>query len=327
MKRITLLFFLITISATFLQAQQPSKKMVDEMTKKIADLIRENYVLPDRGSMIARAFLQDHKGGRFHQAQSLKELDSIMTKSLREASNDFHLYTWNNKEIVLQLQSNTDTEEAETTNFFNNEEAYESNFGFEKVEILSGNVGYIKLSQINISEHSLETLYASMNLVKNTKALIIDLRDNGGGGSTVGSVLETFFFNEQVDLLEFRERNGQTELNGTVPWLLEERYLRPLCLLINKGTGSAAEAFAFALKNQSRCVLVGMPTSGGAYMNTYFPVNQDFIVAISTSAPFLPGTTESWEGKGVRPDHQVKSDEALPKALEIIEKNKVTNKQ
>ncbi|MGK7394702.1 MAG: S41 family peptidase [Candidatus Cyclobacteriaceae bacterium M3_2C_046] len=128
--------------------------------------------------------------------------------------------------------------------------------------------------------------------MENTKALIIDLRVNQGGESTVGPVLETSFFDEHLDILEFRERNGQTKLNSTVPWLLEKRYLKPLYLIINKGTGSAAEAFAFALKSQDRCVLVGEPTSKGAYMNTHFPVNQDFIIAISISAPFLPGTTD-----------------------------------
>ena len=118
-----------------------------------------------------------------------------------------------------------------------------------------------------------------------------------------------------------RTRNGETKIESTVGWLLEKKYLRPLYILVNKGTASAAEAFAFALQNQDRCTIVGQPSSGGAYMNTYFPVNDDFVIAISTSAPFIPGTNTSWEGLGVQPDFQVESQIALEKALELIKKD------
>ena len=155
-------------------------------------------------------------------------------------------------------------------------------------------------------------------MVQHTTALIIDLRNNSGGGSTVGPVLESFFFDGQTSLLEFRSRTGETRLESTVPWLLEKRYRNPLYLLINKGTASAAEAYAFALQNQDRCIIVGEPSSGGAYMNTYFPVNSEFVVAISTAAPFLPGTDISWQGLGVIPDHEVEESEALQRAIELI---------
>ncbi|MGB3463994.1 MAG: S41 family peptidase [Cyclobacteriaceae bacterium] len=319
MKSTGIIFLISFLALNTVLAQKPSKKIVDQMVLTIADQIKDNYVLPEKGILIAKQFLKDHKNNRFYQARSLKQLDSTMTKSLREASNDFHLFTWNNKEIVNQLKSATDEdEETEVSSFFNDEKAYNSNFGFEKVEILPENIGYIKLSQINISGHSLRILYAAMTLVENTNALIIDLRNNRGGGSTVGSVLETYFFEETKDLLEFRNRNGQTEVSSTIGWLLEKRYLKPLYLLVNKGTASAAEAFAYALKNHGRCTIIGQPTSGGAYMNTYFPVNDDFIVAISTAAPFVPGTTDSWEGKGVEPDFVVDERDALDTALEVI---------
>ncbi len=107
-------------------------------------------------------------------------------------------------------------------------------------------------------------------------------------------------------------------MSSTVSWLLEKRYLKPLYLLVDKGTASAAEVFAYALKHQNRCIIVGEPTSGGAYVNAYFPVNEEFIVAISTAAPFLPGTTESWEGKGVQPHHEVEKEKALNNAIDFI---------
>ncbi|MEO1655561.1 MAG: S41 family peptidase, partial [Bacteroidota bacterium] len=266
MKKTLLSYFLFISCLLPVEAQQPSKKMVKEMVQKIEELILTHYVLPEQGEKIAAQFRADFQKGRFDQANSLKQLDSTMTKSLREVSQDFHLYVWNNKEIVEQLKAEAraepDEEEAqETSNFFNSEKAYQANFGFEKVEVLEGNIGYIKLSQINISKYSLKKLYAAMHLVANTQALILDLRNNGGGGSSMGAVLESFFFEEYTELLEFRQRNGSTNVEATVPWLLEKRYPRPLYILINKRTGSAAEAFTFALKNQKRCILVGTNSS------------------------------------------------------------------
>lgn len=157
-----------------------------------------------------------------------------------------------------------------------------------------------------------------MEFVKNTKALIIDLRDNSGGGSTVGSVLETFFIEEETELLEFRSRNGNVEMEKTVPWLLEKKYTKPLFILINNRTASAAEAFTFALQHQSRAMVVGEPSAGAAFMNTYFLVNDYIVLAVSNNAPFLPGTQLTWQGIGVKPDIPVNENDAKEKALEVF---------
>lgn len=307
------------------QSQELSKKEIKEASHKIAALIKSNYVLKEKGDTIAAGFLKDFKAGRFDFAVDWSQLDSVMSKSLQDLSNDGHLYTWHNLEIVNQLKKQTqegnNDEGADAQSFFNDKKAFDTNFGFQKIEIIEGNIGYLKLSKINISGESLKTLYAAMEFIKNTRALIIDLRNNGGGGSNVGTVLETFFFENDTELLEFKNRNGNSEMAKTVPWLLEKRYTRPLFILINSNTASAAEAFTFALKHQKRAVVVGEPSAGGAFKNTYFLVNNQMVVAISNNAPFLPGTQITWQGTGVKPDVPVKENEAKEKAIELIYKN------
>ena len=56
-------------------------------------------------------------------------------------------------------------------------------------------------------------------------------------------------------------------------------------------------------------------------MNTYFPVNDEMVLAISSKAPFLPGTQFTWQGTGVKPDVPVNESEAKEKAIELIYKN------
>lgn len=324
MKKNMIISFVLCLTVNFSQAQEISKSEKKEACFKIAELINTNYVLKEKGNEIAEAFLKDFSAGRFDFAFNWNQLDSVMTKSLRDISNDDHLYTWHNPEIVKQLKKGKRDDKKEdgenVQSFFSSKEALNTNFGFKKVEIIEDNIGYVELSQINISHESLKTLYAVMEFIKNTRALIIDLRGNKGGGSTVGSVLETFFFKKETELLEFKNRNEKTEMVKTVSWLLEERYNKPLYILINNETASAAEAFAFALKHQARAIIVGEPSAGGAFMNKYFPVNDHLVLAVSNNAPFVPGTEITWQGTGVRPDVHANGSEAKEKALELIKK-------
>jgi C-terminal processing protease CtpA/Prc len=169
--------------------------------------------------------------------------------------------------------------------------------------VLKDNVGYVRLSEINISEKSLPTAHAAFAFVANTRALVLDLRDNGGGGSEIGPVLESFFLPKNMALLEFRSRGGQTTVERTLAWVTREKYDKPLFVIVNKKTASAAEALAFALQAKGRAVVVGQPSAGAAHMNTWYAVNDEVYVSVSTGAPALPGTNKSWEGSGVQPDH------------------------
>ena len=146
-----------------------------------------------------------------------------------------------------------------------------------------------------------------MNFIANTKALVIDLRDNGGGGSELGSVFQSFFLPKDIPLLEFKTRNGPITIDKTVLWLTEKKYDNPLFIIVNKGTASAAEAFAYSLQNKKRAKIIGQQSAGAANMNSWYVVNEQIYVSVSTAAPTLPGTEDSWEQKGIQPDHIVEN--------------------
>src|SRR5690606_32184001 len=211
-------------------SQELSKKEIKEACREIAALIQSNYVLEARGSQIAAACLEHTGDGRYNRVHNWNQVDSAINSSLTEISGDGHLYVRHDPQFVQELKSEwkEDKPGGDAQTFFNNEKAYHSNFGFKQVEILDGNIGYIQLSNINISNESLETLFATMAFVRNTNALIIDLRDNGGGGSNVGAVLETFFLEKNTALLAFTDRNGRAETVSTVSWLTEKPYTKPV---------------------------------------------------------------------------------------------------
>jgi len=304
-------------------AQSLSKKEMDAAITSIAKLIGDNYVSAEKGKSISAYILQEYRNGRFDRIPSWKAFDSATTQCLQRFSHDGHLYVRNNqqrvKELLLAQKNVPDSNEAASFSydpFYYGPAAIKKNFGFSEVRILEDNTGYIKLSEINISAKSLPVLYATMAFVSNTRALIIDLRNNGGGGSEVGEVLQSFFLPGDTPLLEFKTRNGESRLERTVLWLTEKKYDHPLFIIVNKGTASAAEAFAFTLKNCKRATIIGQPSAGAANMNSWYVVNDHIYVSVSTAAPTIPGTETTWEQKGVQPDHIVQSGGEIEYILE-----------
>jgi hypothetical protein len=305
----------IVILFTTLQvfAQAPSSREVESAIRTISEIITDKYVFSDKGREIAKHLLQEFKKGRFKNVSSWETLDSIATKVLRDFSGDGHLYVEYDPTTVQELSAvkkdvNTDSG---YDSFYYGEEAVKNNFGFAAVKVLEGNIGYIKLSKINISEKSLPVLFASMRFVSNTKALIIDLQDNGGGGSAIGAVFESYFLPKETPLLEFKNRESQIDISKTVAWLIEPKYDKPLFIMVNSGTVSAAEAFAFALQSKKRAIIVGQRSAGAAHMNSWYAVNEHLYVSVSTGAPTLPGTEISWEQKGVQPEHVVEAGQEI----------------
>lgn len=317
---LTALFFLFCLPCAF--AQGLSGREVDEAINTMAQQIDTAYVFPEKGQKIAQYLRSEHRQGRFSAAKTWEGLAASISKSLKEFSRDGHLYVRYGPKTVEELQKaaqpGSDTAAQAYEAFFDGREAAERNFGFRNVKMLEGNIGYIEISEINISSNSLPVVFAAMRLVANTRALVIDLRNNGGGGSNVGSVMESFFLAKDLPLLEFKTRNGSTEVEKTVGWLLEPKYEKPLFILVSKGTASAAEAFAFALQKHRRAKVVGQRSAGAAFMNSWYPVNEHLYISVSTGAPTWPGTTENWEATGIQPDYTVPEGTELTAVADLL---------
>jgi C-terminal processing protease CtpA/Prc len=315
-------FFLF--GAAVSPAQHLPKKETQQVITKMAKLIADNYVFPEKGEQIAAYLVQEYRKGKFNSATTWRAFDSLTTRSIQEVSHDGHMYVRYDPKTTQELSAVKKEAEPEVKGdfsedpFFYGPNAAQQNFGFKEVKVLDGNIGYIKLTEINISEKSLPTLHGAMALVAHTKALVLDLRNNGGGGSAIGSVLESYFLPKETPLLVFRSRTGQTNAAKTVAWLTEKQYEKPLYILTNNATVSAAEAFTYALQRHQRAKVVGQRTAGGAHMNSWYPLNEHSFISVSTGAPTWPGTNESWEGKGVQPDYVVTEEKALEFIKDLV---------
>jgi tetratricopeptide (TPR) repeat protein len=156
-----------------------------------------------------------------------------------------------------------------------------------------------------------------MDYFSTADALIIDLRENGGGNS-LGLYWSSYFLEENVALSAKYERRTDiySELK-TVKVQGERRLNIPLYILTSNFTFSAAEAFAYDLQSRNRAVVVGENTGGGAHPVNFMRLNHGFGIIMPYARSINPVTKSNWEGVGVQPDVLSCKHDALVKAKDL----------
>src|SRR5688572_27943000 len=202
------------------------------------------------------------------------------------------------------------------------------NFGFQRVERLDGNVGYIELLGFGGSEEVAEAAVPALNFVANTDALIFDLRRNGGGSPVTIGILSSYLFNEVVHLNDFyvRETDSRRQF-FTRADVQGRRYGpdKPVFILTSSRTFSAAEEFTYNLKNLKRATIVGETTGGGAHPGGVRRITDHFGVWVPNGRAINPITKTNWEGTGIEPHIKVAADDAFGAAhLDALKKIRAT---
>src|SRR5260370_34148345 len=162
------------------------------------------------------------------------------------------------------------------------------NCGFDKVEILSGNVGYVKFNMFADPEVCGPTAVAAMNFLANVDAIIFDLRENHGGDPNMIAFLSTYLFSESTHLNDLWERkDDSTNQYWTLPYVPGKRLDgKPAYVLTSKQTFSGAEEFSYNLKNLKRATIIVEPTGGGAHPVNRHRIHDHFMIPL----PFPPPT-------------------------------------
>lgn len=195
-----------------------------------------------------------------------------------------------------------------------------SHYGFRKVEILPGNVGYIDLrgfSNIDFTDPAdpaRKAADAALDFIAGTDAVIFDLRDNGGGAPAMVGYLTSAFTPPGAPIYNvFHSREG-TRSEAPEVFRPSARLHAPVYVLISGRTGSAGEAFPYTLQGARRATIVGEASGGAANPGGLVPVGGGFAVFVSRGSPINPNTGGNWEGTGVIPDVATPWAEALTRA-------------
>lgn len=192
----------------------------------------------------------------------------------------------------------------------------EANCGFEKVEHLSGNVGYLKFNFFADPEVCGATAIAAMNFMANVDAVIFDLRQNGGGDPKMVALVATYLFAKQTHLNDLWERkSGETQQYWTLPYVPGKLLSSvPAFVLTSHRTFSGGEEFTNDLKVLKRATIVGEVTGGGAHPVAGHRIDDRFTIGVPFARAINPITKTNWEGVGVEPDVKIPAADALAAA-------------
>ncbi|KAF7837394.1 carboxyl-terminal-processing peptidase 2, chloroplastic [Senna tora] len=121
-------------------------------------------------------------------------------------------------------------------------------------------IGYIKLTSFN--QNASSAIKEAINTLRsdNVNAFVLDLRDNSGGLFPEGIEIAKIWLNKGVIvyICDSRGVRDILDTDGSDALATSE----PLVVLVNKGTASASEILAGALKDNKRAILFGEPTFG-----------------------------------------------------------------
>ncbi|APD06215.1 hypothetical protein UJ101_00676 [Flavobacteriaceae bacterium UJ101] len=324
--KITIILLFITFASAKVSSQIHSLNKAEK--KEIIDSIifqfKNQYVFPEVADLIEKDLLKRLKNGDYNTIKDQSTFADSLKNHLFLISQDKHVGVSFNKETASQLRKPKIKENS--TEKFNqvNERARKFNYGFEELKIMKGNVGYMKLTGFSPTQYGGKTASIAMQFLSNCDALIFDLRINYGGDSSMIQLLLSYLFSEEpVHLNDFYHRKkDEITQSWTLPYVQGKRMPNiPVYVLISNQTISAGEEFAYDLKNLKRGTIIGEKSAGAANFGEEFIAKGNFIVWIPTGRAINPITNTNWEGKGVKPDIKVQSDDALDVAYKIALKN------
>lgn len=283
--------------------------------QKIAQLIESKYVLAEEAKSYAAEFRKMVKTGAYAPLSDAREFADRVTADLQAITHDKH--------VSLRRIEASDIGEKAVSPLHHpvrfHRLSRKENKGFRKLEWINGHIGYIDLIRFNAIDQARDLVDGAMKFLEDADAIIIDIRQNGGGS---GDYLSGFFlpYPSQQTSWHYREGNYTEEF-----WTSREMGGKPLVdvplfVLIGPNTFSAAEIFAYDLQARKRAVLVGEPSKGGAHSIDLFKIDDQFEINISTSRAVNPVTGGNWEGTGVIPDVRAPADRVLETAIELAEK-------
>jgi C-terminal processing protease CtpA/Prc len=313
---VSLCIFLASHSSGQFSAQQQDRPLSVSGKQQLMDtLIRhlvDGYVFEDAGIQMGKALKIFQKGRSFAQINSFQGFaDSLNTQFLR-ISNDKHLRLLYSYDTV-PVQSEQEVSFPDFIKQF----AVNNNYGFNKLEILQGNIGYMNILGFFPFDEARDNAIAAFHFVENTAALIIDLRQNNGGESNINNFVISYFFGPQpVNFLSTRFRkNNRIEQFWSAYYLPGKRYLnKPVYVLTSPQTFSAGEAMAFVLQSLTKATVVGERTGGGANMCDLVRLNAYLVLNLPVASPAGLVSEKNWEGRGVIPDLEIAQGRALDAA-------------
>jgi len=191
-------------------------------------------------------------------------------------------------------------------------------------------IGYMRISSFGYIIQQADIDFA-LNSLADTKGLILDFRDNGGGYLYDVTLLGPRFADKERVIGSSIQKDGPNHNDFTDAEEIsmepggDFQWTKPVILLTNRGSYSATSFFTLAMKAFPHVVQVGDTTGGGLGVPAGFELPNGWGYRFSVSQTFSPNG-DNWEN-GIPPDYPIWMDpenelngidDIMEKAIEII---------
>ncbi|HSA95166.1 MAG TPA: S41 family peptidase [Acidobacteriota bacterium] len=323
---IVLILTLLALWASLAAGQESPPPNLDAAKKQatvdeIATLFNKNYIFAETAVKVEAALRAKLKAGDFDKASAAPDFARAVAAVILDVSKDRHtgfVYNPAMAEDLRRLMGRSE-EEAKKVRERQLAESRRDNFGFRKVERLPGNIGYLDFRVFESPGDAGPTAVAAMNFLAYCDAIIVDLRQNGGGDPAQIQLISSYLFEEPVHLNDLYARaTDRTENYWTLPFVPGAKSAQAdVYVLTSARTFSGAEEFSYNLQNLKRATIIGETTGGGAHPTNTMIVQRDFVLRVPYARAINPVSKTNWEGTGVKPDIACPAAEAFDRAYAL----------
>ncbi|MGC8789897.1 MAG: S41 family peptidase [Desulfurella sp.] len=182
---------------------------------------------------------------------------------------------------------------------------------------LFGDIGYIKIIQFR--DHTASELNNALSKLekKHIKGLILDLRNNPGGLLNEAAKVSNMFINKGV-IVSIKGRNPDND--QTIYAKDKPIFKKPLVVLINSGTASAAEIVTGCLKDHNRAIVIGQRSFGKGNVQDVIPLKGGYALILTVAKYYTPNGF-SIQAEGIVPNIEIKKkneDEFVLRENELL---------
>jgi hypothetical protein len=284
-----------------------------DVLNKLARALESQYAIEDTAKKLAELVRARQKANAYKRISTAPELARALTEDLYAVAHDKHLHVDFSFTPLPEGPSGPPSPDVLNA-------IAKQNGAIPKLEILDGNVGYMRVNGVPFIESARSAIAAAFEFLRNTDALIIDNRGNGGGDpNTVALYVSYLSTGEPYVVNTFHWRAGNRIEEFKTTQLGDQAYGadKPVFVLTSPFTFSGGEELSYDLQAEKRAVVVGEVTGGGANPGGPVPLPHQFVVFMPGAVAVNPLTKTSWEGIGVKPDVGVPFTAALGKAHEL----------
>jgi hypothetical protein len=308
----------LSVSVCFGQSPQTGFDSAEKkaVIEALCENLEREYIFPEITEKYVRLLRDNLQSGKYDGIGQPQEFAASITNDLMSLHKDLHLSVRFNPNWVRDEKNRKELDEKAIQ--IQKRRSRTTNYGFNEIKILPGSIGYLKLNEFSYDAGAQDAAVGAMNFLANVDALIIDLRRNGGGSPEMVQFLCSYFLDnprQHLNSFSYKDKDKLTQY-WTYTYLPGKRLDRADLYLLTSGqTFSAAEEFAYNLKNLKRAVVIGETTGGGAHDNKFVILTDNFMMSLPFARAVNPITKTNWEEVGVEPDVKVPQDKALEKAL------------